>query len=68
MFLRSEKPDEIVVEFRAKNNGEDLQRIIGEFGNELINQRIRAGLSRETKTIRELIVAQAFAEADLDDK
>ena len=36
--------------------------------NELINQRIRLDIAAETKSIRELIVAQAFAEADLLDR
>jgi len=40
--------------------------LAGEFGNELIDQRIRADLARETAQIREIIVAQAFAEANLD--
>jgi His-Xaa-Ser system protein HxsD len=42
-----------------------LTRIAGEFGNELISQRIRLDLAEETRPVRELIVAQAFAEADL---
>ena len=32
--------------------------------NELINQRVRTDVARETRAIRERIVAQAFAEAD----
>lgn len=66
IYLRAEKPQEIIIEFRAKRTLEDLHTIIGEFGNELINQRIRLELASETRKIREMIVAQAFAEADLD--
>lgn len=65
IYLRSEKDDEIIIEFRSKRNLIDLSAVVGEFGNELINQRIRAELAHETQHIRELIVSQAFSEADL---
>jgi hypothetical protein len=42
--------------------------VVGEFSNELINQQVRRDVANETKAVRELIVAQAFAEADLIDK
>ena len=66
LFL-SATQDRITVEFRRKTADADLQEIAGDFGNELINQRLRADLARETAPIRELIVAQAFAEAEFDD-
>ena len=66
IYLKTEKPNEIVVEFRAKKNKEDLNSVVGEFGNELINQRIRLELASETHKIREMIVAQAFSEVDFD--
>lgn len=43
----------------------DLPRLIGEFCNALIDQRLRRDIAAETHSIRELIVAQAFAESDL---
>ena len=66
LFLRSEAPNELIVEFRLKKHAADLGRIVGDFGNELIDQRVRLELSRETRAIRELIVTQAFSEADFD--
>ena len=66
IFLKTEKPNEIIVEFRAKKSIENLDSVVGEFGNELINQRIRLQLGAETQKIREMVVAQAFSEADFD--
>lgn len=60
--------DEVIVHFSRKTSTTDLSGIAGEFANELINQRIREEIARETRTIQELIVAQAFAEADLLDR
>jgi hypothetical protein len=42
-----------------------LADIAGEFANELIDQRVRYDLERETRHIRTRIVDQAFAEADI---
>ena len=66
LFLSLTAPGEISVAFRAKQAQPDLHAVAGEFGNELINQKVRAELAEETKLIRELIVTQAFAEADFD--
>ena len=65
LFLDPAGPGQIRVRFRKRDPLASLMRIVGEFGNELINQRIRLDLAEETRVIRELIVAQAFAEADL---
>lgn len=43
----------------------DLER---EFASALLDAQLRALIAEETKTIRELIVAQAFCEADLLDR
>jgi His-Xaa-Ser system protein HxsD len=68
LYLRTEKPNEIIVEFRSKKSGDrELNSVVGEFGNELLNQRIRLELATETRSIREMIVAQAFSEADFDE-
>ena len=65
IFLDPAGTGQIRVRFRKRDPLASLTRIAGEFGNELINQRIRLDLAEETRAIRELIVAQAFAEADL---
>ena len=69
LFLsRTEEASTINVRFKRRLESADLQSIVGEFSNELINQRVRLDIANETRAIRELIVAQAFAEADLIDK
>jgi His-Xaa-Ser system protein HxsD len=65
LLLKPDGDNRVVVEFRKRRQSADLHVLIGEFANELIDQRVRADLSRDTRAIRELIVAQAFAEADL---
>lgn len=69
LFLTTTDDESIVnVRFARKNVNCDLAAIAGEFSNELINQRVRFDIANETRPIRELIVAQAFAEADLIDR
>lgn len=68
IFLEEESASVIKVHFAKKTEGCDLSVAAGEFSNDLINQKVRLDVARETKSIRELIVAQAFAEADLLDE
>ena len=63
LFLSQDEPTKISVEFRPKPHSAALPDVVGAFANELINQRLRADLTRETKAIRELIVGEAFGEA-----
>lgn len=58
----------VTVHIGRKTTDVDLRVIAGEFSNELINQKVRHDVADETRAIRELIVAQAFAEADLLDR
>lgn len=58
----------ITVRITAKQPDSDLSIIAGEFSNALIDERVRRSIATETMSIRELIVAQAFAEADLIDR
>jgi len=68
LFLVQEEDSPVIqVRFTRKNPDTDLNEMAGVFSNELINQKVRLDVAAETKTIRELIVAQAFAEADLFD-
>ena len=57
----------LVVTFRVKATGADLTEVVGEFSNELIDQQIREQLAREAGPVREILVAQAFAEGNLLD-
>lgn len=66
LFLSQEENSPVIqVRFTRKSTDPDLKKLAGEFSNELINQKVRLDVATETKAIRELIVAQAFAEADL---
>ncbi len=64
LFLKQVSAHEILVEFRRSPSSPALADVVGAFANELIDQRVRADIARETRAIRERIVAQAFAEAD----
>jgi len=68
LFLSSEHSSSVTVHFAKKTIEADLSTIAGEFSNELINQRVRFDIAAETRSIRDLIVAQAFTEADLLDR
>jgi His-Xaa-Ser system protein HxsD len=61
----ADAPDRIIVEFTAKPGGRALQEVIGEFSNELIDQALRETLDQRFGPIRDLIVAQSFAEGNL---
>ncbi len=66
LFLSQEEGSPVIhVRFTRKSPETNLNQLAGEFSNELINQKVRLDIAAETKSIRELIVAQAFAEADL---
>src|SRR5947208_1415035 len=65
LFLRPGENATIVIEVQPKTEEDNPDRVIGDLKNELIDQRVRADLARETQSIRELIVAQAFADAPL---
>jgi His-Xaa-Ser system protein HxsD len=45
----------------------DTDQLAGRFLNDLIDQRLRVDIGEETRAIRELIVAQAFAAVDVID-
>jgi len=67
LLSRSEQPGWLKVTFGAKHEKQDLGPLLGEFCNELLDQQIRDDLSIEAGPIRDLIVAQAFAEGNLLD-
>ncbi len=58
----------VVVTLMAKQPAADLRPLVGELCNELIDQQIRLALAREAGPLRDLIVAQAFAEGNLLDE
>lgn len=62
VYLCPVSPNQVHVYLKAKRNDLDLRALAGEFLNELVNQRLRFDIATETGKIRELLVAQAFAE------
>ena len=69
LFLEpATKDTSVVVQITSKRPDVDLNTIAGEFSNALIDERVRRYIATETMSIRELIVAQAFAEVDILDR
>ena len=68
VFVRAAEEGRVTVEFDAKDGREPLRELQGEFANALLDQHLRAVIGEETRAIRELLVAQAFCEADLLDR
>jgi His-Xaa-Ser system protein HxsD len=63
----AEDPSLLVVTLGTKLRQVESRLLAGEFANELIDQQLRENLAKEAGPIRELIVAQAFAEGNLLD-
>ncbi|MBV8518456.1 MAG: His-Xaa-Ser system protein HxsD [Acidobacteria bacterium] len=68
VFTRRASDESIVVELAARDERDALRDLAGEFSNALIDHHLRAIVAEETRAIRELLVAQAFCEADLLDR
>lgn len=69
LFLEpATKDPSIVVRITGKKPDFDLDTVVGEFSNALIDERVRRDIATETMSIRELIIAQAFAEVDILDR
>ena len=66
LFLEEESSDAIRVHITAKT-GQDLEAVTGEFMNRLLDEELRVRLHAETMPIRDLIIAQAFADTTLDE-
>jgi His-Xaa-Ser system protein HxsD len=56
-----------VVVWLWRKNGTEDHDLVGLFCEELLEQRLRSLLEEKTHTIRDLVVAQAFAEGNLLD-
>jgi His-Xaa-Ser system protein HxsD len=61
------QPGTIAAVLAAKNQAADLGAIVGDFANELLDQRLRESLETQFGQVRTLIVAQAFSEGNLLD-
>jgi His-Xaa-Ser system protein HxsD len=67
VHLERGEGDGVRVTFASKIEGLDVRTFLGDFGNELIEQELRQVLVERTSSLRELLVAQAFAEGNLLD-
>jgi His-Xaa-Ser system protein HxsD len=67
LFVSRAGPNKFSVRIRAKAGQPSLESISGDFENALIDHQVRQDIDRNTARLRELIVAKAFAEADLED-
>ncbi|HYC60698.1 MAG TPA: hypothetical protein VEK79_14125 [Thermoanaerobaculia bacterium] len=56
------------IELVARDEGDALHDLSGELANALLDAHVRMIVAEETRAIRELLVAQAFCEADLLDR
>lgn len=70
VFLSRDEDNQktIITVLSPKAESVDLNQLSGEFFNELLDQQVRDSLSKETGELRNLIVAQAFAEGNLLDE
>jgi len=58
----------VAVELMPRKETDSLRDLAGSFANELLDSYLRGRIADETRAIRELLVAQAFCEADLLDR
>jgi len=68
VFIGDAKDGNLIVTLHPKKTGQDSLQLAGELSNELIDQKIREDLAHEAASVREMIVAQAFAEGNLLDE
>ncbi|MFP5248100.1 MAG: His-Xaa-Ser system protein HxsD [Thermoanaerobaculia bacterium] len=68
VFARPTENGTVTIDFTLRDERDSLRQLAGEFSNALLDYQLRATIAAETQTIRELIVAQAFCEADLLDR
>ena len=65
---RATETNRVALDFAPRDETDSLRDLAGEFANALLDFRLRSIIAAETQTIRELLVAQAFCEADLLDR
>ena len=65
IFISPSDENRLEVHLRLKPGGSELETIAGEFGNALLDFELRAQLDKETATVRELIIAKAFADTNV---
>ncbi len=68
LFVRDVADGAVAVDLAPRDERDSLRDLAGELSNALIDWQLRATIAAETRPIRELLVAQAFCEADLLDR
>ncbi len=67
VFAHRADESSVAIELRP-HDPNDPHDFTADFANALLDTHLRARIAEETRTIRELLVAQAFCEADLLDR
>jgi His-Xaa-Ser system protein HxsD len=67
LLRRSDGDDRLDLFLQPKRPEPEVQVLLGELANELLDQQLRRTIAEEAGPVRELIVAQAFAEGKLLD-
>ena len=62
-----EDENSIIILMQLQKNDEDLEKIVGEFYNELLRESLRYNISCETKNLRELLIARALYTTCIDE-
>lgn len=65
IFIYRHDEQHLAIRLAAKSNSPGLEILVGEFENALLDHQLRFEIARETATLRELIVAKAFAAGDV---
>jgi len=65
--IRASLPEEFMVRLKSKTDKADFGLLIEKIQQDLVDFKLRDIVTKETKTIRELIVAKAFAYYGLED-
>lgn len=61
-----EKNKNVILKIQLKNENDELEKIVGEFYNELLRESLRYDIANETKNLRELIIARALYTTCID--
>jgi His-Xaa-Ser system protein HxsD len=64
VFISRHDKQHLAVRLASKPSSSALDAIAGEFENALLDHQLRFEIAKETATLRELIVAKAFAEGN----
>ena len=65
IHLEQESEGVVICRLRAKRRIDNAETIAGEFLNELLDQRLRERLYKQTEPVRRLLLAQAFSQTNL---